>query len=76
MITDLSTHSAKYVHVDEFAAYLGETRRTIYHWIKKGAIKGAVKVGGTILIPTSEARAALKPLVSTTTPYNNRALHA
>jgi len=54
-ITDLKTHPKAFVTLDEYAAYLDVTVRTLYHQIDKGSLK-AVKHGGALRIPLEEAQ--------------------
>lgn len=54
-IDDLATYSKKYVTPAQLAAYVGITRRTIYHHIDKGALR-VVHIGGVIRIRIRDAR--------------------
>lgn len=55
LIADLATYRRKFVTPIQLAAYVGVTRRTIYHHIEKGALR-AVKRGGALRIPIRDAR--------------------
>lgn len=55
LIDDLSTYQRKFVTPIQLAAYVGVSRRTIYHHIEKGALH-AVKRGGALRIPIAVAR--------------------
>lgn len=54
-IADLSAWPHPYVCPSQLARYLSVSRRTVYHWITKGALP-ARKVGGSLLIRTRVAR--------------------
>ncbi len=55
-IQSLESHPKKYVSPWELAEYFEVPRRTIYHWIDKGALD-AKKVCGLIRIPVKSALA-------------------
>ena len=46
----------EYYTSDEFAKIMRRHKRTIRSWIYGGVIKGAIKVKGKWLIPTSEKK--------------------
>ena len=52
-IQNIQSHPAKHVSPEEAAEYLVVPRRTVYHWIDKGALQ-AVRVGGLLRIKTEE----------------------
>lgn len=52
---DLATWRKAFVSPIQLAAYVGVTRRTIYHHIEKGAL-AARRIGGVVRIRTAEAR--------------------
>lgn len=55
-IQSLDSHPKKYVSPEELAEYFGVPRRTIYHWVDKGALP-AKKVCGLLRITVVSARA-------------------
>jgi excisionase family DNA binding protein len=54
-IRDLATYPYRFVTPMQLAAYVGVSRRTIYHHIDKGAL-AAVKIGGAVRIALAEAQ--------------------
>lgn len=54
-IADLATYRGKYISPLQLALYIGVTRRTVYNWIDKGALKSK-KIGGVVRIPIRIAR--------------------
>lgn len=54
-IQDLRTHPARFIKPTQFAAYLGESPRTVYAWIEKGALHVVRYPTGSVRIPIEVA---------------------
>lgn len=54
-IVDLRTHPSRYVTLDQLALYFSMSRRSLYNYIEKGALK-ARKIGSSIRVHVDDAR--------------------
>lgn len=55
VIDDLVHYPHKFIAPIQLARYLNLSRRTVYHHLEKGALRGR-KIRGSIRIPIAEAR--------------------